>query len=336
MKMRPRGAWRAGLTLVLVTLAAAFLVSAASAGDRDHHRKGGDAKQTDTTAAATPASSSAAAGTDTCTGSLNDFPNQVGVLSGIHAGNVQISGACAVVAGPTEVKGDLTVTPGSVLLAAFGETNSEPGSPASTLTVDGSIDVESGGTAILGCFATSFPCFDDPMQGPDGSPTLNSPVKVGGSLVSTEPLGVIVHDGTIGGNVNETGGGGGVNCDPSGAFSAFQSPVYSDYEDSSVGGWLSISNLASCWLGVARVQIHESATFTNNQLADPDAIEIISNTIGGNLACSDNSMVWDSADAGNDLFPRIWLPNTVGGTRSGQCEKAPNLERPDGPSPGLF
>jgi hypothetical protein len=30
--------------------------------------------------------------TDTCTGSLNDFPAHVGVLSGIHAGNVQING----------------------------------------------------------------------------------------------------------------------------------------------------------------------------------------------------------------------------------------------------
>jgi hypothetical protein len=34
------------------------------------------------------------------------------------------------------------------------------------------------------------------------------------------------------------GGGGGVTCDPSGIFLAFQSPVFSDYEDSTVGGSL--------------------------------------------------------------------------------------------------
>ena len=274
--------------------------------------------------------------TDTCTGSLNDFPAHVGVLSGIHAGNVQINGACVVNAGPTEVKGNLTVLPGSALLATFGETNFEPGSPASTLTVDGSVSVQSGGTLLLGCFATSFPCFDDPMAGPDHSPTLNSAAKVGGNLMSTEPLGVIVHDGTVRGNVSENGGGGGVTCDPSGAFAAFGSPVYSDYEDSSVGGWMSISGLSSCWLGVARVHIGQSLTVTNDQLLDPDAIEILSNTIGGNLSCSGNRMVWDSADLTNDLYPRVWLPNSVGGKRMGQCEKAPSIEKPGGVSPGLF
>jgi len=329
--MRLHSTARVLFVLVVSVALAAFLVSAAAARDGDRHKRADVGTST-----ASSASSASAVGTDACTGSLNDFPAHVGVLSGIHNGNVEISGACVVNAGPTEVKGTLTILPGSVLLATFGETNFQPGSPASTLTVDGSINVQSGGTALLGCFATSFPCFDDPMEGPDHSPTLNSPVKVGGNLISTEPLGVIVHDGTIGGNVSETGGGGGVTCDPSGGFAAFGSPVYSDYEDSSVGGWMSISNLNSCWLGVARVQIGQSLTVTNDQLLDPDAIEIISNTIGGDLACSGNRMVWDSADASNDLYPRIWLPNTVAGKRSGQCEKAPSIEKPGGVSPGAF
>src|SRR5579884_2533625 len=147
--MRHRSAGRAGLAMVLAVVLGAFLVNAASAGDGDHHKKrdGGEAAQTSTQATDTATASEGAAGTDTCTGSLNDFPNNIGVLSGTHAGNVQIVGACAVVAGPTEVKGNLTITPGSALLAAFGETNFEPGSPASTLTVDGSVDVEDGAVA---------------------------------------------------------------------------------------------------------------------------------------------------------------------------------------------
>jgi hypothetical protein len=335
--MRQRSVGRAGFALVLAVLLAAFVVNAASAGDGDHHKTGDSGATKEATSTATASTASAAVGTDTCTGSLTDFPNHVGVLSGTHLGNVQISGACAVIAGPTEVKGDLTVLPGSVLLAVFGETNFEPGSPASTLTVDGNVTIQSGATALLGCFPTSFPCFDDPFSGPDGSPTLSSPVKIAGNLTSTEALGTIVHDGTIGGNVSETGGGGGVTCVPSGGFAAFGSPAYSDYEDSSVGGWMSISGLNSCWLGVARVHIGQSLTVTNDQLEDPDAIEILSNTIEGNLSCSGNRMVWDSADTRADnLFPRAWFPNTVGGTRSGQCEHAPNLERPGGPSPGPF
>jgi hypothetical protein len=99
---------------------------------------------------------------------------------------------------------------------------------------------------------------------------------------------------------------------------------------------MSIGGLSSCWLGVARVHIGLSVTVTNDQLLDPDAIELLSNTIGGNLSCSGNRMVWDSADLTNDLYPRVWLPNSVVGKRMGQCEKAPSIEKPGGASPGLF
>jgi hypothetical protein len=333
--MQQRSAGRVGFAMVLAVLLSAFLVSAASAGDGDHHKKrhSGETTRTNTQATASATASDGAASGDTCTGSLNDFPNNVGVLSGVYHGDVQISGACVVNAGPTEVRGNLTITPGSTLLAIFGETNFQPESPASTLTVDGNIVVQNGGTAFLGCFATSSPCADDPNS---EDPTLNSAVRIGGSLISTDPLGVVVHNGTIGGNVSQSGGGGGVSCDPQGAFAAIGPPVYSDYEDSAIGGSVSISGYHSCWLGVIRLHVGQSVTVNNNQLADPDAIEILSNTIEGNLSCSGNSMTWDSSDLGNDLFPRGWNPNTVGGTRSGQCEHAPSLERPDGPSPGLF
>ena len=96
------------------------------------------------------------------------------------------------------------------------------------------------------------------------------------------------------GNLTEEGGGGGFNCNPQGVFAVFQSPVYSDYEDSTIHGGISIKNLTSCWLGVARVHVHGNASFVNDQLADPDGAELLSNDFDGNLACSDNSMMWDS------------------------------------------
>jgi hypothetical protein len=76
----------------------------------------------------------------------------------------------------------------------------------------------------------------------------------------------------------------------------------------------------------------------NNQLADPDAIEILANQISGNLLCLKNSQVWNSAEAvpGGELFPRDAEPNTVSGHRVGQCVLA-SPETAGGPSgPGPF
>jgi hypothetical protein len=73
-----------------------------------------------------------------------------------------------------------------------------------------------------------------------------------------------------------------------------------------------------------------------DQLLDPDGAEVISNTVAGNLVCHQNSMVWDSADLSDNLYPRLWEPNTVGGTRVGQCVMAPPIDSPSGVSPGAF
>jgi hypothetical protein len=275
----------------------------------------------------TPVSASAAESerSYTCSGASFMSP---GVLSGTH-GSVRVSGFCVVNAGPALVKGDLTVLDGAVLVSAFG-LNDTTGTGHSSLTVRGDIRVRKGATAILGCFPTSFPCIDDPGGQFNSTvpPTFSSPVVVKGDLVATNPLAVIVHDGTIGGDVTERGGGGGFNCNPAGIFQRFGSPVYSDYEDSSIRGDLRISGLNSCWLGAARVHIGGDASFVNDQLADLDAIEILSNTIKGDLVCLHNSFVWDSADSFLNppgvLWPRAQEPNTVRGDRVGQCNVLQN------------
>ena len=262
-----------------------------------------------------------AAGPTTCTGTV-DSP---GTLSGTISGNAQVSGVCFVDAGPLVVNGNLTVQPGATLIAAFGQTGSN-------VTVNGNLDVKSGGTALIGCNPVSSPCFDDD---PD-NPTLTVTVSVAGNMTSTQALGVVVHNATIGGNVEQHGGGGGFTCDPVGVFAAFGSPVFSTYEDSSVAGNVDISNVTSCWMGTARVDIGGNASYVNNSLADPDAIEIVSNDIHGNLSCQGNSMVWDSGDLSDNLFPRAPQPNTVDGKRSGQCVLSSPTSATSPPGPGAF
>ena len=225
------------------------------------------------------------------------------MLKGTYPDGVVVKGVCAVKTGKANVIGTLTVTKGSALAAAFGGHHSG-------LTVTGNLVVDQGATAVIGCEVTKEDsCIDEPNM---KHPTLTSHAMVSGSVVVNSPLGVIVHNSAIGGNVKQTGGGGGVSCatPKSGPFAAVMSPVYSDYEDSSVGGNVAISGMRSCWLGLARVRIRGNLTIINNDMGDPDAIEILSNHIHKNLACSGNSHpsrwppgdlpVWDSAEISNE------------------------------------
>jgi hypothetical protein len=261
------------------------------------------------------------------------------VLTGVYKHGVIVKGYCAVNSGPATVKGELVLRRGSVLLAAFGQNNS-------SLTVNGSALVGRDATLVLGCNTTSSPCIDDPDQ---NKPTLSSTGKVTGNLTASAPLGVIVHSTTIGGNVTQVGGGGGVSCNPptTGPFSMFMSPVFSTYEDTSVHGNLEVKGIKSCWLGVNRVHVHGNLLVLKNKMADPDAIEILSNDVRRNLVCRRNSHpsgmppgtqpVWDSADTSptGDLYPRQGEPNVVHGHRVGQCKLASPATQggPLGPGP---
>jgi hypothetical protein len=274
--------------------------------------------------------------------------------------DVTVEGACVVKGRSALIEGDLTVSPGAVLVAAFGSSN---------LTVEGDLQVQSGATLILGCAPSpEFPCLDDKTGSSPGS----SQGSVSGNLSSQQPLGVVVHNSTIGGNVQETGGGGDSTCNEGngptvegfyvfggGVFGKF--PVYSDYSDSTVNGNLSVTGLKSCWLGVTRVHVGRpdqgreqdgnrgeqdgnrgerdgnrgeqdgnggNVQLINNQLLDEDAIEILSNQISGNLVCDDNSHVWDSNEVKPpNNFPRELDRNTVSGDRVGECVLAGPLTK---------
>jgi hypothetical protein len=275
----------------------------------------------------TAAGAAVTSGTATCSGT----PTAPGVLTGTHTA-VVVKGACEVNAGPAVVTGDLTLSPGSALIAAFA-LNDQTGTGTSSLTVNGNVLVQAGATLVMGCNPANFPCLDDPDQ---SNPTLSSHATVGLDLRSNQPLGVIAHNFSVGGDVIETGGGGGVNCNPQGVFKLFQSPVYSAYEVGTVGGDVRISSVHSCWMGVVQVQIGNTMVMYRNRLADPDAIEILSNHIAGNLICRGNSATWDNGELGSHLFPRQPEPNTVLRNRKGQCVLSSPNTKTDKPGPGPF
>ncbi|MBV9047385.1 MAG: hypothetical protein JOY58_03900 [Solirubrobacterales bacterium] len=267
-----------------------------------------------------------AAGPHICSGKFQ----KPGLLKGTYPKGVVVEGVCAVKTGKARVIGTLIVAKGGALGAAFGRHHS-------ALTVIGNLIVDRGGVAILGCKVnpngTGMPCLDEPNM---NHPTLTSHELVTGNIVEFSPLGVIIHNSSVGGSVKETGGGGGLSCNPpkTGVFAKIMSPVYSDLEDDTVGGNVRINSVDTCWLGLARVKVHGNVALVNNDLADPDGIEVLDSSIGKNLSCSSNTHpggppgtmpVWDSAEANPNsmaIYPRISEPNKVGGNRSGQCVTA--------------
>jgi hypothetical protein len=244
------------------------------------------------------------------------------VLKGRYRNGVTVTGFCAVNQGPARVIGTLDLEPGSALAAAYGKHHSR-------LTVVGNVMVERSATLVLGCNTTEFPCFDDPASSnPNVKPTLSSSERVTGDLRANGALSLLFHGDAFGGSIVDSGGGGGLSCKPpsSGPFAAFHSPVYSAFEDSTIGQNLAVSHLTSCWMGVARDSA-ENISLTDNKFGDPDAIEVLSNQVSNELSCRGNSHVWDTAETGHGLFPRKLARNHVGGEREGQCRRASRVKK---------
>jgi hypothetical protein len=217
-----------------------------------------------------------------------------GVIGPGNYSSVTIAGDCSIPAGTVSVRGNLTVESGKSLNA---------GSPAATVSISGRVLVKKDAIFILGC-SPSFPC---PGSTND---------RVGGGVVADHALAVILHGNTIKGGISMWGGGGGVGCAPNAALTAVLGmgpiPAFSSFENNRIDGGVSVSGYQSCWLGFIRNDSHGSVTFRNNILADPDAVEIATNTIHGNLRCSGNSAALLDVPSGG-------LPNVVSGRKLGQC-----------------
>lgn len=212
--------------------------------------------------------------------------------------NLNIAGFCAIDSGNVTVLHNLTVLPNGVLNAAFG---------GSDLHVHGNLDVQNNGILVLGCEPSAFPCFnDDPND-----LTMSTSDTVGGNLGANGALMMLVHNNQIGGNVTQSGGGGGVTCatQPLGPNGP---PAYSTYEDNAIGRNASVMGLQTCWLGFIRNNVSGNVNFNNNVDFLSDGNEVVTNTVGRNLNCSGNSPAPHVGDSLGSL-------NSVSGRATGQC-----------------
>lgn len=236
------------------------------------------------------------------------------------AGNyssMRITGVCYAEAGNVSIRGDLDVAPGALFdTITAGDPTATPVVPA-TVDVGGNVFVGKGAALLLGC-SPNITC--------SSGITFDS---IRGNLTAIGAQGVVVHSASIGGNVSVFGGGGGTAADTCNAQAAGAplvtnlepwsedatldfTPVYTDFEDSSIGGNLTVAGLDSCWLGTLRNQIHGSANLVHNNMGSPDAMEVDNNVVQGNLACFHNVPAVQFGDGGS-------APNLVGRHGLGEC-----------------
>ena len=226
----------------------------------------------------------AAASNGTCSGGT--------VASGTY-GNLTITGFCTLDGGNVTVQRNVVVTSTGAFDAMFSE---------STLSVGGNLIVQTGGLLALGCDPEESACMDNP----DGT----SADSVGGNLVADGAVLMIVHDNRIGGNVEQSGGGGGFSCNelfPNGP------PAYTDYANNTIGGSATVSGLRTCWDGFSHNSVGGSVRLLDNQTAIPDGNLTDGNRIAGNFTCLGDSPAPHLSDG------PVQTLNVVGGTARGQC-----------------
>lgn len=235
-----------------------------------------------------------------------------GVVSPGQYRTLTVSGVCMITHGKVDVTRDIVIRPGALLDAV---------SPTATVRVGRDIWVGRGAALFLGC-GVSLPMCTNTSPGPD---------RVGGSIIAVQALGVVIHAVTVEGAISIIGGGGGPTValvnEPGACFEVTppapwnsdplfgSEPVYSDVEDTFVGADLTIVGLQTCWLGALRNQVMGNVVDVGNRMGDPDANEVLDNTVGHNLVCFANI---PAVHVGDSEAP----PNTVYGNALGECSPA--------------
>ena len=107
------------------------------------------------------------------------------------------------------------------------------------------------------------------------------------------------------------GGGGGVTCDST-IPNVPGPPAYVDFEDNTIGGNSIIQGVQSCWAGYIRNHVSRNVIYQGNSFADPDASELTTNNVGGNMICFGNSPQVQFGDSQGS-------PDVVAGNALGEC-----------------
>jgi hypothetical protein len=232
----------------------------------------------------------AAGGSYTCRGGT---PHNPSVIHAGTYGSITVAGFCLPAPGVLTVQKSLTVAPGGTFFSLFA---------GATVTIDGSVDVQSGGLFALGC-APSFDvsCFDDP------SGTSHDTIR--GNLSAERALLLIVHNDTIDGNVGVQGGGGGLACQN---IRGLHTPAYVDFSTNVIGRNASVEGLRTCWDGFSDNTIGGNVSLVDNHTLIEDGNFVGGNTIARNLSCFRD----DPRPHLSDFAP---VPNSVTGHTEGQC-----------------
>lgn len=200
------------------------------------------------------------------------------------------------------VLGNVTINPGAGLDATVYSTSS--------LVVRGSVNARGSSLFAMGC-SEAHPCQDNQPKAPGQD-------SVYGNVSLSGVHGAAINNAFIGGNLSETGGGAGLAVD----FPPFS------VKDNEVDGNISITGLRTGWFGVIRNDVGGSVTITGNQSADSpndpfgmqqDSSEVVANTIGGNLSCTNNTPHAQFGDAADPVFPGDYGWNYVRGIATGEC-----------------
>jgi hypothetical protein len=233
------------------------------------------------TATAT-AASARVPGRHTCSGGS--------IASGTYRG-LTVTGTCKVPDGATvTVRGNLEIAEG----AAFNAVTN------STVHITGNVRVEDGATFGLGCTIMGVgnpPC------------TMNTADVVDGNVVLDEPRTMYLDGSAVHGNVTSTGGG------PGNTATGLVNFVI---KDNTIGGNVRVEQWQGFWIGLLRNTIGGTVTLHENATANPDSTEVVHNTIGGNLRCSENSPMAQFGDAVDGAPPGYGF-NIVTGHARGEC-----------------
>ncbi len=217
-----------------------------------------------------------------------------------------VAGDCFIPNGTVVVHAGVTVLPGKALNASGMAGPNRTTMAGGNMKVWGGIKVGQNGILLLGC-APSMTCLPK-----------DSLSQVHGGIRADRALAVVLHGNTIWGRVSIVGGGGGLSCAPSAALSTAMGipvaavPAYSTLEGNTVYGGVTVSGLKSCWFGAIRNTVRGTVSIKNNKMADPDANEVVTNTIRGSLLCSGNDPKPQVGDSAGTM-------NKVTGAQLGQC-----------------